>query len=78
MKIDLYQLHATVHLNPDVYCPNCGGTLKQIANGIFGTAWICVKCHSVYQLHLIKVPKKELNKEYMEYALKEIKKGEKP
>lgn len=73
MKIDLIGFHASIHLREDIYCPNCNGRLKQIMNGFLGTAWICKKCHSVYQLHLIKVPKKELNKEYMDYALKEIK-----
>ena len=76
MKIHLSNLFASVHLSPSTYCPNCHNSLVQIADGLMGTAWICKKCHNIYQLHLIKVPKKELNPDYMKYALNAIKKLE--
>ena len=76
MKIHLSNLFASVHLSSDTYCPSCHNHLVQIVDGLLGTAWICEKCNGVYQLHLIKVREKELNSDYMEYALSKLKKEE--
>lgn len=72
MKVHLYNFYASVNLSADTYCPSCSNRLHKLSDGLFGTAWICEKCHLIYQLHLIKVPKKRINKEFMEYALNEL------
>ena len=72
MKLHLFNFFSSINLSPDVYCPKCSNKLHRISDGLLGTAWICEKCHNVYQLHLMKVPDRELSDDYMKYALGEI------
>jgi hypothetical protein len=70
MKLGEVEIHAEPYITR-AYC-KCKEALKQVSNGFLGTAFYCSKCDSVYELKLIKVPKKKISKEYLEQCRKEI------
>lgn len=54
----------------EAYC-NCGQELKTVSNGLLASALFCPKCEAVYQLKLIRVPKKQISDEYLEQCRRE-------
>lgn len=69
MKFDNFEVHASPHIM-NAYC-KCGKTLTEVSNGWFSRAMFCTKCKNVYTIKLIKVPDKQINKEFLEHAEKE-------
>ena len=54
------------------YCKQCKGELKEVSNGFISRALFCPKCENIYEPKLVKIPKKNLSKEYLEQCRKEI------
>ena len=69
MKGKNFTLSAMPFLS-DAYC-ECGNNLKEVSNGWFSKVWYCIKCKYIYELKLIKMPKKKLNKDFMVQCEKE-------
>lgn len=63
---DKFTIHATPHIM-DAIC-GCGQTMREVSNGLLSRALFCPKCESVYQLKLVKVPKKKVRPEYLKQA----------
>jgi len=60
----------------DAFC-KCGNKLEQVSNGFLSCSLFCSKCENVYQIRMIKVPKKRLSKEYLEQCRKQTTKDDK-
>ena len=71
MKFDNFSIRADPIIQ-NAYC-KCGKELQEVSNGLFSSAFYCVKCESVYMLKMIKVNKKKLSKEYIDQCRNEIK-----
>lgn len=56
----------------DAFC-KCGNTLKQVSNGLFGSAMFCTKCEKVYTLKLVQAPTKDVGSEFLGQCRKETK-----
>ena len=69
MKISLKDIIAIPELRRNVYSSCCGDELFSISDGLFDNAWICETCHNIFQLQLVKIPKKKLTKEFMKQAI---------
>jgi thiol-disulfide isomerase/thioredoxin len=63
MKFKNFEIHASPFII-NAYC-RCGGTLKEVPNGWFSIALFCPKCESIYVPKLVKMPRKQINKEYL-------------
>lgn len=72
MKFDKFSLAARPFIT-DAYC-QCGGTLREVMDGLLSIAMFCPKCESVYKLKLVKVAKSRVNPKFIEQAKAEIKK----
>lgn len=71
LEFDKFSIAAIPHI-VDAYC-ECGRTMREVANGFLSRAMFCSKCENVYQLKLVKVPKKKISAEYLEQARAEAK-----
>ena len=63
MIFDNFKIHATPFI-ADAYC-RCGEKLVEVDNGFLSIAMYCPKCENIYTLKLIKVPNKNISKEYI-------------
>ena len=70
MKYDNFRLVAFPQVI-DAYC-GCGRELVEVSNGFVSRAMYCPKCESVYRLRLIKEPKKNVSRKYLEQCRKEV------
>ena len=75
MIFDNFKIAATPFIH-DARC-KCGKALIEVSNGWFSISMFCPKCENIYQLKLIKIPDKKINKEFLEQCRKEVKKKEK-
>ena len=71
MIFDKFKISAQPFIT-DAYCRNCGKALKVVDNGWFSKALYCPNCENVYVLKMVKVPKNQLNKQYIEEIKKEV------
>lgn len=55
----------------NAYC-KCGEDLREVSNGFFNRVLFCSKCHSVYALELVKLPKKTVSKHFIDQCMKEV------
>jgi len=73
MKFKNFRIHAEPYIM-DAKC-NCGQKLKEVSNGFLSSVMYCPFCEEIYELKLIKIPKKKISKEFLEHCRKESKKG---
>ena len=60
----------------DAYC-KCGKELIEVSNGFLSSSLFCQKCENVYEIKMVKVPKKRLSKDYLEQCREEASKERK-
>jgi len=73
MIFDDFEIHASPFMT-NAYCKVCRGSLVEVSNGWFSSAMFCPKCKIAYTVKLIKVPDKQVSKEFLEQAEKEANK----
>lgn len=72
MKFTNFEIHA----NPffaKTYCKK-GHTLLELQNGWFSKVWYCEECDDTYELKLIKMNKKRIDKEALKRMIAGTKK----
>lgn len=73
MIFDDFRIFAIPHIT-EAYCKDCGTELKEISNGFASVVLYCPKCENIYQLKLVKTPKKKIHKEFLEQCRKKNRK----
>ncbi len=71
MKFEDFELHAEPFFS-SVSCKKCRNDCKIVGDGWFSKAFYCPKDNIVYQLKLIKMKDKDINKEYLKELEKEF------
>lgn len=72
MQFKNFTIHATPHI-AEAHC-QCGNKLHEVSNGFLSVALFCPKCEDVYQLKLIKTPKKDISAEFLKQCREEVSK----
>lgn len=56
----------------EAYCKECSKLLEEVPNGWVSVAMFCSKCEAVYELKLVKTPKKKINPEWLKRVKKSL------
>ena len=63
MKFDKFEITSSSHI-VNATC-ECGYRMEEVSNGWFSSALFCKECENVYELKLIKVPKKKIGEDFL-------------
>jgi predicted Zn-dependent protease len=63
MKLGDIEIVATWDADRTTYCPKCGNFLRQVDNGWFNSVLYCPKDDIFFEVKLIKMREKNINKE---------------